>query len=223
MMLKRTARIAIVIGLAGAGFVSVSPGPAAAQSCHAAYEPCIPDGPDLNCGDVVGPITVVTPGNDPYRLDRDGDGIACEGGQSVTRFADATTVDGIVQATDYANTADAPVLRLYQAYFNRAPDVDGAKYWLGIRRDGYDLLDIAGFMSVSKEFANTYAGTSDAEYVELVYQNVLGRGFDQEGYDYWLGLLESGQLDRPGIVFWITQNTEFIVNYPFTGGATPAR
>ena len=207
----------LLIGLLLATSVmGLQPDLVAAQSCHAAYEPCIPDGPDLNCPDVEGPLTVVTPGNDPYRLDRDGDGIACEGSASVTRFADSATVSGIVLATDYSNSADAPVLRLYQAYFNRDPDVEGAKYWLGIRRGGYDLGQIASFMAASDEFRNTYAGTTDAQYVELVYRNVLGRSFDQDGYDYWLGLLAADNLDRAGIVYWVTQNNEFIGDYPFT-------
>lgn len=51
--------------------------------CHPAYEPCIPNlsGDALNCGDLSSsqkPVTVRVPGVDPYRLDRDGDGSACE-------------------------------------------------------------------------------------------------------------------------------------------------
>lgn len=55
----------------------------AAGQCHPAYEPCIPhlSGDALNCGDLSSsqkPVTVRVPGVDPYRLDRDGDGSACE-------------------------------------------------------------------------------------------------------------------------------------------------
>ena len=50
--------------------------------CHPAYEPCLPNlpGDALNCGDLRSdqkPVTVVSPGTDPYRLDRDGDGRGC--------------------------------------------------------------------------------------------------------------------------------------------------
>lgn len=53
-----------------------------ATGCHPAYEPCLPDlpGDALNCGDLrpdQKPIRVRQPGTDPYRLDRDGDGIGC--------------------------------------------------------------------------------------------------------------------------------------------------
>ncbi len=55
-----------------------------ASDCHPAYEPCLPNlpGDALNCGDLRGdqkPVTVIRPGTDPYRLDRDGDGRGCTG------------------------------------------------------------------------------------------------------------------------------------------------
>ena len=49
------------------------------------YDPCIPPGSDVDCADGsgdgpryrAGPIYVT--GSDPYGLDSDGDGVACEG------------------------------------------------------------------------------------------------------------------------------------------------
>lgn len=53
-------------------------------SCTPGYSPCIPPGPDVDCAGgsgngpryVHGPVYVT--GSDPYDLDRDGDGVACE-------------------------------------------------------------------------------------------------------------------------------------------------
>jgi len=50
--------------------------PSEAQ-CHPSYEPCLPVVEDLNCSDVRMAITV-TGDEDPYSLDRDGDGRGCE-------------------------------------------------------------------------------------------------------------------------------------------------
>ena len=52
------------------------------SDCHPAYSPCLPNlaGDALNCGDLTAdqkPVTVLVPGVDPYRLDRDGDGRGC--------------------------------------------------------------------------------------------------------------------------------------------------
>ena len=57
---------------------------ASANDCHPAYDPCLANlpGDALNCGDLRSdqrPVTVVRPGVDPYRLDRDGDGRGCTG------------------------------------------------------------------------------------------------------------------------------------------------
>ena len=57
---------------------------ASASDCHPAYDPCLANlpGDALNCGDLRSdqrPVTVIRPGVDPYRLDRDRDGRGCTG------------------------------------------------------------------------------------------------------------------------------------------------
>jgi hypothetical protein len=47
--------------------------------CQPGYSPCLEHAADLNCADIPAskrPVRVT--GSDPYRLDGDGDGIACE-------------------------------------------------------------------------------------------------------------------------------------------------
>ena len=66
----------VLLGLAAAG-------PAPPTNCQG-YSPCLPPGPDVDCaggsGDGPrydnGPVSVT--GSDPYGLDSDGDGVACE-------------------------------------------------------------------------------------------------------------------------------------------------
>lgn len=54
------------------------PDPEPASSCAPGYSPCVPTyPPDVDCGDVGGPISVT--GSDPHGLDGDGDGTACGG------------------------------------------------------------------------------------------------------------------------------------------------
>ncbi len=58
----------------------VEPDPEPAADCHPSYDPCVPDGPDLDCPDIRGmglaPVDVIGP--DEYRLDGDHDGVGCE-------------------------------------------------------------------------------------------------------------------------------------------------
>ncbi len=139
--------------------------------------------------------------------------------------SEATSVVEILRASDYSDTLDAPVLRLYQAYFDRQPDLAGAKYWLDIRRQGHRQLAIAGYMAGSQEFVTNYQGVSDEVYLTRVYRNMLGRDADQAGYNYWLdavrGTNEFGgnpqgtDLSRSELAFYVTGSEEFIGNYPY--------
>jgi len=53
------------------------PEPDAGAGCASGYDSCVPPyPPDVDCGDVDGPITVT--GDDPHGLDGEGDGLACE-------------------------------------------------------------------------------------------------------------------------------------------------
>jgi hypothetical protein len=58
---------------------SASGGNSTGSGCQPGYSPCLPRVADLNCSDIPDskkPIHVT--GSDPYGLDRDGDGLACE-------------------------------------------------------------------------------------------------------------------------------------------------
>jgi len=55
--------------------------PAEEGLCAPAYEQCLPIRRDLNCDDIDEadkPIKVKDPDDDPYELDRENDGVACE-------------------------------------------------------------------------------------------------------------------------------------------------
>lgn len=56
--------------------VSKTKTPAPAKNCMAGYSPCLPVVGDLDCGEIGHSVKVT--GSDPYRLDRDGDGIGCD-------------------------------------------------------------------------------------------------------------------------------------------------
>ncbi len=81
-MINACANVAILATISAMAFADS----ASAQSCHPSYQgACLPpNGPDVDCagGNGNGPIYVSGPirvvGSDPYRLDRDRDGIACE-------------------------------------------------------------------------------------------------------------------------------------------------
>ncbi len=104
---------------------------------------------------------------------------------------------------------DADTLRLYWAFFNREPDIAGAKYWIGMSRTGMTLDEMAYNFARSVEFQRTYGSVSDHEFLGIVYRNVLGRHYDTTGFNYWLAVIHAG-LPRSGAVRWIAANAEFV-------------
>ena len=62
---------------------------------------------------------------------------------------------------------------------------------------------------VSDEFKQRYGeNVSNAKYVETLYTNVLGRNYDQEGYNYWLGNLNNGTETRYELLLGFSESTE---------------
>ena len=138
-------------------------------------------------------------------------------------LGDPQTLEELLASPEYLDDEHADVARLYQAFFNRVPDVGGLTYWIDIYEDGTPLDELAWLFSNSAEFQQTY-GTelTDEQFLEIVYANVLGRDYDQKGFDYWLGEMRNGLL-RHQAVFYIVAGQEFIAEYPFAGTAPDYR
>ena len=108
------------------------------------------------------------------------------------------------------NTDDAKMFRLYNAAFKRLPDADGLKYWIGKYTSGEnDARTVAQSFLVSEEFKNRYGdNVSNEKYVETLYINVLGRNYDQEGYNYWIGNLNNGIETRYELLLGFAESNE---------------
>ncbi|MEZ5377964.1 MAG: DUF4214 domain-containing protein [Acidimicrobiales bacterium] len=132
---------------------------------------------------------------------------------ALTSLFNAGDLISMTTAHDF-QPGDADTLRLYWAFFNREPDIAGAKYWIGLSRTGLTLDDMAFNFARSDEFQRTYGSVTDHQFLEIVYRNVLGRRYDAAGYDYWLSMIDDGLL-RSGAVRWIAANAEFVEAHPY--------
>ncbi len=145
-------------------------------------------------------------------------GEAASGGDTV---ADAESFDDILSASDYKPVEHGQILRLYQAFFDRQADVEGAKYWIGQLESGaLDLGTITTFFAHNNqpEFVEKYAdidADDNTGYVTKVYQHILDRDPDATGLAYWVGLMDDGSLNRGTVVQFIALNTEFINLFPY--------
>ncbi|MCU1371562.1 MAG: hypothetical protein JWO77_2756 [Ilumatobacteraceae bacterium] len=102
-----------------------------------------------------------------------------------------------------------PVARLYTAVFNRLPDPSGLAYWLKKRRAGATLNEIAAAMTASNEFTTTYGKLTNAQFVDLVYNNVLKRSPDASGRTYWINKLNGG-FKRSAVMAQFSESNEFV-------------
>ncbi|NNE95443.1 MAG: DUF4214 domain-containing protein [Acidimicrobiales bacterium] len=123
-------------------------------------------------------------------------------------FEPAQTIEDLITQEDF-DKPEADILRLYLAFFNRQAEIAGANYWIGLNATGVSIDRISAEFAVSQEFQNTYGSVDNEGYLQILYQNVLGRQPDQAGFDYWLGLLNNGDLDRGGVVRWVANDVEF--------------
>lgn len=113
---------------------------------------------------------------------------------------------------DITSWAD-DVYRLYRAIFDRDPDPGGYDTWTDTLASGRRSFDqvVESFMA-APEFTTTYgAATSDAEFVILLYENVLKRVPDAAGLDGWVTRLEDG-MSRVKLVEFFLASPEFIEN-----------
>lgn len=103
------------------------------------------------------------------------------------------------------------IVRLYSAYFLRAPDQEGFEFWQGqYESGGYDLPRMSTFFSQSDEFVERYGALSDTEFVELIYQNIFGRAADAGGRDFWLDKMQREGLGRGTVMLNFSESPEYI-------------
>ncbi|MCJ7874808.1 DUF4214 domain-containing protein [Phaeobacter sp. J2-8] len=101
------------------------------------------------------------------------------------------------------------VYRLYQATLDREPDLAGFSNWTGRLADGMSYLEVADGFVQSPQFMATYQNLSNAEFVNLLYNNVLDRAADAMGLANWTGRLDGG-MTRAEVVQGFAQSAEFV-------------
>lgn len=106
---------------------------------------------------------------------------------------------GVALDTDGPTSAGG-IYRLYQATFDRLPDLGGLGYWIRQADNGESSIRIAEDFTWSQEFQQLYGvsthdnyqtGADIASLVSGFYQHVLHRAPDQGGLDYYVGVIES--------------------------------
>ncbi|MRV76085.1 DUF4214 domain-containing protein [Duganella sp. FT92W] len=101
------------------------------------------------------------------------------------------------------------VYRLYQAAFDRQPDIAGLSYWLNKVDKGLDTLMVADSFTRSDEFRQVFGATpSNTELVNRLYHNILHREPDAQGKAYWIDVLDKKQVTTAEALFYFSASPE---------------
>ena len=86
---------------------------------------------------------------------------------------------------------EAFVTRFYQQCLGREPDQEGLNNWTNALLDGsISGADVANGFIFSQEFINR--NTSNEEFITILYRAFFDREPDTDGFNGWLGFLNSG-------------------------------
>jgi aryl-phospho-beta-D-glucosidase BglC (GH1 family) len=131
------------------------------------------------------------------------EGVDTVRGVEVFVFADGRLV------TDPDDRA-AQVYRLYGAILDRTPDSGGLKHWVtGLESGALTLQQAADGFTSSAEFQSKYGSLDNAGFVDLLYNNVLGRDPDPAGFQNWLNVMANG-VSRSTVVLGFSESLENI-------------
>lgn len=122
-------------------------------------------------------------------------------GIEVVRFSDASV------AFDAGGDA-GQAYRLYQAAFDRAPDVGGLGWWVAALDRGAALAEVAGAFLRSAEYARACGRLDDSDFVAHLYRNALHRPGDADGLRFWDSHLVAGDLTRADMLAQFSESAE---------------
>lgn len=122
----------------------------------------------------------------------------------------AQLVEAFMQESVFRGRLD-PIVRLYTAYFKRLPDYPGLMFWLNTMHPatgtGQSLVQVSEAFAQSGEFVATYGPLNNTSFITRVYQNVLGRDPEAEGYAYWMKRLAEG-MPRGEVMLAFSESAE---------------
>lgn len=139
-----------------------------------------------------------------------------DGGITVTPAGQAADTLVNVERIEFGDSALAfdlagaagQAYRVYQAAFDRKPDLGGLGFWIHAMDSGASVREVAqGFIS-SREFASLYgANPTDTDFITKLYANVLHREPDAGGAAFWQTALNAGET-RAGVLAQFSESAE---------------
>lgn len=135
----------------------------------------------------------------------------------LTGSSETTTVNSIERFSFSGNQITAfdiragenagEAYRMYQAAFNRTPDSNGLAGWINFLDQGGEAIKMADQFIASTEFNRTYGLLNNNSFVQLLYNNVLGRNGEDAGVRGWVNALNTG-MTRAEVLLGFSESSE---------------
>ncbi len=107
-----------------------------------------------------------------------------------------------------SNTLEDFVKRMYTTALKREPEEGGFNYWRdALKNNKTTARDMARFFFDSPEFKSYHL--SNEEFLKRVYETIMNREPDKEGFSYWLNRLDKGEVERSDVVDMFVDAPEF--------------
>jgi hypothetical protein len=138
------------------------------------------------------------------------------GPTSVTSAAGTDTLNSVetllfIDGREVYNPSDAAaqVIRLYDVVLGRDVDQPGLNYSIQVLDDDTELKDFANGLISSGEFVGKHGGNlTNAQFVEVLYQNMRGAPASVGEVASWAAQLESGQMTRGEVAVSFANSAE---------------
>jgi len=104
-------------------------------------------------------------------------------------------------------TAENSIESLYEEILGRSSDPKGLEHWTKQMNSGMSLEEIRENFYLSPEFQKKALSSGDP--VEYLYENILGRESDKEGYENYSQHLTAGDLSMKDIISGFLSSPEY--------------
>jgi hypothetical protein len=118
----------------------------------------------------------------------------------------------------------ALVARLYDSVFDRLPDFYGLAFWTDqLDRGILAADDVANRFLASAEAEQHYGSDlSNADLVQALYFNTLGRDGEEAGMQHWVSALDAGAMTRAQVLLGFSESVEHqLLTASTVGGEAP--
>jgi hypothetical protein len=145
---------------------------------------------------------------------------------TIFKFTDIKLNTNMLALSDSIPSSDLKLLvELYIAFFNRVPDAEGLAYWIDEKRMGKSIPEIADiFFQAALVYSEQTGYTKDmsnADFVKIIYKNVLGRSGASAPPDadvnYWANELATNKTTKGGLIIAMLNSAHSFTNHPQFG------